>query len=213
MTRRALAALLLAACFGLPACTALGPGEADYLAGYPALAGQGLAHVVVEIPAGTHDKWEVDKATGSLRWEREDGRPRVIRYLAYPANYGMVPRTSLPSDLGGDDDPLDVLLLGPRLERGTVTRARPIGLLRLLDDGERDDKVLAVQTSGPFSDVVDLEGLESRYPGTRLILETWFTNYKGPGRVTSVGFGDAAAAMAVVQEASRYYEANARSEP
>ena len=85
-----------------------------------------------------------------------------------------------------------------------------IGVLRLIDDGDRDDKILAVRTAALFSDVVDLETFESRYPRARLIIETWFTNYKGPGRVTSAGFGDAAAAMDVVLEASQYYEENAR---
>jgi inorganic pyrophosphatase len=68
---------------------------------------------------------------------------------------------------------------------------------------------LGVRASGPLSEVVDLESFDSQFPGARLILETWFTNYKGPGRMTSGGFGDAAAAMDMVLEASRYYEAGA----
>jgi inorganic pyrophosphatase len=194
---------------GLAACGGSLLRKASYLDGYPALAGTGLVNVVVEIPAGTNEKWEVDKTSGALRWEQNGGIPRVIQYLPYPANYGMIPRTTLPRELGGDGDPLDVLLLGPRVDRGTLLEARPIGVLRLIDDGDRDDKILGVRTSGPLSDVVDLEGFDSRFPGARLILETWFTNYKGPGRVTSGGFGDAAAAMDMVLEASQYYEAHA----
>jgi inorganic pyrophosphatase len=168
-----------------------------------------LVNVVVEIPAGTNQKWEVDKASGALRFERHEGIPRVIQYLPYPGNYGMIPRTSLPREAGGDGDPLDILLLGPQVDRGTLVRARPIGVLRLLDEGYRDDKILGVRTSGPLSDIVDLATLESRCPGARVIIETWFTNYKGRGRVTSTGFGDAAAAMAIVLEASKYYEEDA----
>ncbi len=195
---------------GLSACSGSPFRKVNYIDGYPTLAGNGLVNVVVEIPAGTNEKWEVDKTTGALHWEHEDGKPRVIQYLAYPANYGFIPRTSLPRGRGGDGDPLDVLLLGSQIERGTLVRARPIGVLRLIDDGDRDDKILAVRTSALFSDVVDLETFESRYPRAGLIIETWFTNYKGPGRVTSAGFGDAAAAMEVVLEASQYYEENAR---
>ena len=202
--RSALLLLLL----GLAACGGSPLRKIDYLDGYPALPGGGLINVVVEIPAGTNEKWEVDKTTGELRWEQKGGTPRVIQYLPYPANYGMIPRTVLPRELGGDGDPLDVLLLGPRVDRGMLVEARPIGVLRLVDDGDRDDKILAVQTSGPLSDVVDLESFDSRFPGAPLILETWFTNYKGPGRVTSGGFGDAATAMDMVLEASRYYEAH-----
>ena len=53
---------------------------------------------MVEIPAGSNDKWEVDKTSGALYWEQEDGKPRVVQYLAYPGNYGMIPRTSLPHE-------------------------------------------------------------------------------------------------------------------
>jgi inorganic pyrophosphatase len=194
---------------GLAACGGSLLRKVSYLDGYPALAGSGLVNVVVEIPAGTNEKWEVDKTSGALRWEQNAGIHRVIQYLPYPANYGMIPRTSLPRELGGDGDPLDVLLLGPRVDRGTLVEARPIGVLRLLDDGDRDDKILGVGTSGPLSDVVDLESFDSRFPGARLILETWFANYKGPGRVTSGGFDDAAAAMDMVLEASQYYEVHA----
>lgn len=198
---------------GLLACSRFGPPSTDYLHGHPSRVGRDLINVVVEIPAGTNDKWEVDKTSGALRWEKQEGRPRVIQYLAYPANYGMIPRTRLPKERGGDGDPLDVLLLGPQVERGTLVQARPIGVLRLTDDGERDDKIVAVPVSGPLSDVADLKALESRYGGVRLILETWFTNYKGPDHVTSTGFGAAPEAMAVVREATRFYEQSTHHGP
>lgn len=211
VNRVGLGAALLLVSLALSACNGAHARRANYVDGYETFSDPGLVHVVVEIPAGTNDKWEVDKASGSLRWEHEDGRPRVVQYLAYPANYGMIPRTSLPHEIGGDGDPLDVLLLGPQVDRGAVVRGRPIGVLRLMDSGERDDKILAVPVDGPFSDVADLETLDSHYPGARQIVETWFIHYKGPARVTSVGFGDSADAMAVVHEASRYFEETARS--
>lgn len=181
----------------------------SFVDGYPAFPSgdetMGLFHFVVEIPAGTNDKWEVDKETGGLHWEERDGRPRVVQYLAYPGNYGMIPSTTLPYAIGGDGDPLDVLLLGPAIERGSVVLARPIGLLRLLDDGERDDKILAVQASGPLSDVRNLATLDAKYGGARAIIEIWFTNYKGTERMASNGFGDAEEALAVIREASLYF--------
>jgi inorganic pyrophosphatase len=198
--------LLALAALALAACTTPPPAATNLIDDPPAVAGVGLVHVVVEIPAGTNDKWEVGKADGVLRWEQRDGRPRVVQYLAYPGNYGMIPRTSLPRSLGGDGDPLDVLLLGPRVERGALVAARPVGVLRLADDGERDDKILAVPTSGPFSDVATLDALDARYPGALAIVETWFTHYKGPGRVASAGFEDEREAWATVVDASREYE-------
>jgi inorganic pyrophosphatase len=65
-----------------------------------------LIHVVVAIPVGTNEKWEVDNTSGTLMWTEEDGRPRVVAYLPYPGNAGFVQRTLLPRELGGDGGPL-----------------------------------------------------------------------------------------------------------
>jgi len=181
-------------------------GEVNYLTGHPAVPEEGLINVVVEIPAGTSAKWEVSEKGASIEWKLEDGKPRVVQYLAYPGNYGMIPRTRLPQEIGGDGDPLDVILLGTALERGSVVRARPIAVLRLLDQGERDDKILAVQTSGPLSDVTDLRLLEERYAGAATIVETWFTHYKGPGQLESQGLAGSDAAVTIIREASEYFE-------
>ena len=167
MKRKGPYTVLLPLVLAISACASPRERDPSYLDGYAAFADHGLVHVVVEIPAGTNDKWEVEQSSGALRWEHENGRPRVVQYLAYPVNYGMIPRTSLPREIGGDGDPLDVLLLGPRMDRGAVVRARPIGVLRLLDDGERDDKILTVPIAGPLSDALDLETLDARYPGAR----------------------------------------------
>jgi inorganic pyrophosphatase len=186
----------------------------NFLSGYPAMPDPGLVHVVVEIPAGTNEKWEVAEDGRSIEWELEDGEPRVVAYLAYPANYGMIPGTLLPRESGGDGDPLDVVLLGPALERGSVAVARPIGVLLLLDDGERDDKVLAVPLTGPLSDARDLADLQRRYPGVLAIIETWFTHYKGPGRLASRGLAGRAEALRIIEEASAHYgEASGATPP
>lgn len=203
-----LAALLAWAATG---CAVDGSGSAprdaapSFLSGHPAMPDPGMVHVVVEIPAGTNDKWEVAEDGSSLEWELVNGEPRVVAYLAYPANYGMISGTLVPRESEGDGDPLDVVLLGPALERGSVAVARPIGVLLLLDDGERDDKVLAVQTSGPLSDAADLADLRRRYPGVAAIIETWFTHYKGPGRLTSRGLAGRAEALRIIEEASAHY--------
>jgi inorganic pyrophosphatase len=170
-------------------------------------AGAGRVQVVVEIPAGTNAKWEVDKVTGRPLLEQRDGGPRVVDYLPYPANYGLLPRTLLPEEQGGDGDPLDVVLLGPARPRGAVVPARPVAVLRLFDEGARDDKILAVDLEGPLGSVNGLEELEERYPGVSAILQTWFTSYKGPGRMQSNGIGDAAEAWFRIDEAARAYAA------
>lgn len=182
-------------------------GERSFLTGFPARNDDGTINVVVEIPAGTNAKWEVDKADGVLRWELEQGQPRVVAYLGYPGNYGMVPRTLLPAEAGGDGDPLDVLVIGAPAARGDVVRCRVIGVLALLDGGETDDKLLAVAEGNALSDVRDMDELDARFPGVSGIVETWFVSYKGPGELTSRGWGGPAAATEILDTAVRAWEA------
>ena len=94
---------------------------------------------VIEIPKGSHCKYELDKYTGLLRLDR-------VLYTSthYPANYGFIPRT-----FADDGDPLDVLVLcNEPIQPMTLVRVYPIGVMRMLDDGHIDDKVIAI----PFSD-------------------------------------------------------------
>lgn len=83
------------------------------LTDYIPLNHDGDVNAVVEIPAGTLDKWELSKSNGQVEWETVNDVPRVVNYLGYPGNYGMIPRTLLPKDDEGDADPLDILVLGP----------------------------------------------------------------------------------------------------
>ena len=94
---------------------------------------------VIEIPKGGKCKYELDKNTGLLRLDR-------ILYTSthYPANYGFIPRT-----YADDGDPLDVLVLcSEPIYPLTIVRVYPIGMMRMLDGGKMDDKIIAV----PFSD-------------------------------------------------------------
>jgi len=178
----------------------------DFLRGFPTNAAPDLIHAVVEIPAGTNEKWEVGR-DGKMRWDIEDGRVRVVRYLGYPANYGIVPRTLLGREQGGDGDPLDVIVLGPSLPRGTVLAVRPIGVIELVDKGDQDDKILAVAVDGPFSAVDDLAELDLGFAGVTAIVRTWFENYKGRGKLQCGGFGDRAAALALIERCARTFAA------
>jgi inorganic pyrophosphatase len=179
--------------------------SANPLSAVPARNADGSVNALVEIPAGTGAKWELRKADGALVWEIQDGRPRVVQFLAYPANYGVIPRTLLATEDGGDGDPVDVLVLGSALPRGSVVRVRPIGVLRMLDQGDRDDKLLAVSADSPFADVRDVAELDARFPGVTAILETWFASYKGLGEVETRGFGGADEADATLGRAERSY--------
>lgn len=178
----------------------------EHLVDGPSARTESGVHVVVEIPAGTNGKWEVDKEDGALKWEFKKGAPRVVEYLPYPGNYGMVPRTLLAKEDGGDGDPLDVLVLGPAQPRGAVVEVRLIGVLRMKDGGEQDDKLLAVLEHSPFHAVRDLGDLQESFPGVDRIVETWFTSYKGPGVMESGGFADAAEAERILARAMAAYE-------
>jgi inorganic pyrophosphatase len=174
--------------------------------GHPPTNPDGTINVVVEIPTGTTAKWEVVKPSGELRWEIEKGRPRVVRYLGYPGNYGMLPRTLLPKQEGGDGDPLDVIVLGPAVPRGSVVRARVIGVLKLLDGGERDDKILAVLDGDPLAEAASVRELDEKFPGVSKIVETWFESYKGPGKLEAEGFDGPEAAVRVISTAAAAFE-------
>jgi inorganic pyrophosphatase len=183
----------------------------DFLRGFPAMYDEQYVNIVIEIPAGSNQKWEVDKVTGHLEWERVGPDSlRVVRYLPYPANYGMIPRTLLPLETGGDGDPIDIFLLGESKSRGSVTPARIIGMIQMVDRGETDDKLIAVDPNSWFASVRSVEDLEMQYPGVMTILKTFMANYKGPGFVEILGVDDVDVAMEVFRQSMIDFEHSIR---
>ena len=180
-------------------------GPKNFLTDFEPINSDGTINVVIEIPAGTAAKWEVDKKDGSLKWEFKEGKPRIVKYLGYPGNYGMIPQTLLSKELGGDGDPIDVLVLGAMVPRGSVVEAKLIGILKFLDGGEKDDKLLAVLPGTSFSDINDIQELDKKYKGTSTIIEIWFANYKGPGKVESKGIASVEEAKIVLNSAIKTY--------
>lgn len=181
-------------------------GSKNFLTDYQPTNGDGSINVVIEIPAGTAAKWEVAKSSGEIEWEFKKGKPRVVKYLPYPGNYGMIPRTLLSKEAGGDGDPLDVIVLGPAVPRGSVVKARVIGVLNLLDGGEQDDKILAVLEGTPLAEVATVKELDAKFPGVSTIVSTWFVSYKGPGELESEGFDGPEKAMQIVTTAMGAYK-------
>ncbi|MFQ5823740.1 MAG: inorganic diphosphatase [bacterium] len=179
--------------------------EKNFLTDYEPINEDGTINVVIEIPAGTTAKWEVTKPNRALKWDFKEGKPRIVNYLGYPGNYGMVPKTLLPKELGGDGDPLDVIVLGSAVPRGSVVKAKLIGVLKLLDGGEQDDKLIAVLANTPLYDVSNMKELNQKFPGVTTIIETWFVNYKGPGELESNGFGDIDKAKKILENAIKAF--------
>lgn len=197
----------------LPACAAP-PGETvatriqgdvHFLDGHPARAADGRLNAVIEVPAGTLAKWEVHAESGVLEWEMEHDARRVVQFLAYPCNYGMVPSTLHSKGSGGDGDPLDVIVLGASMARGALVPVTPIGVLGMLDGGERDEKIVAVASSTPFEKVTSIEELDERFPGATEILATWFASYKGPRSTQLTGFKGPESAAELIEEAISDY--------
>ena len=123
--------------------------------------------VVIEIPKGSKNKYELDKETGLLRLDR-------VLYSAvhYPADYGFIPRTYCD-----DGDPLDALVLGQEpVYPLTIVEARAIGVMRMRDEKGIDDKIVAVSVHDPaFSHIVD----KAELPGHLLReLRRFFEDYK-----------------------------------
>jgi len=96
--------------------------------------------VVIEVPMGSRNKYELDKETGALRLDRV-----LYGAVYYPANYGFIPRTFCD-----DLDPLDALVLGQEAVHPlTVVDARAVGVMRMRDEKGIDDKIVAVSIHDP----------------------------------------------------------------
>jgi len=156
---------------------------------------------IIEIPAGTLDKYELNKKTNSIEHEHKNGKPRVVQYSAYPANYGYIPNTLLSKENGGDGDPVDVFVLGAAVDRESELSVKIIGALKLLDKGEQDDKLIAVSPNTPFWNLNSMAELNANFPGVSVILETWLSNYKGKGKMLSQGFIEQKAALEILERA------------
>ena len=140
-------------------------------------------HALIEIPAGTRAKWEVNDKTGKLEWKLKKGKPRLVSFLGYPGNYGFIPQT-----VSGDGSPLDVIVLDSSVERGVVQNIKILGRIKLLDKGIRDDKIIAVPFSGAFKEVDTLKEMLVKFPGVLEIVHTWFEGYKG-SKIQFIGYG------------------------
>jgi len=150
-------------------------------------------NVIVEVPMGSEPiKYELDKASGAIFVDRF-----LHTAMTYPCNYGFIPHT-----LSADGDPVDAMMVGRRpLMPGCVVAARPIGVLKMEDDGGMDEKILMVPATRlhPFySDVTNYSDLPA------ILLDQirhFFEHYKDLETdkwVKIQGWGDAAEAESLI---------------
>lgn len=156
-------------------------------------------NVVVEIPEKSRNKYEYDKTLDIFRLDRALHSP-----IHYPGDYGFAPQT-----LALDGDPLDVLILviEPTFP-GCLVAARPIGLLKMLDEDKVDDKVLAVPVGEPAFD--EIKDYTEVFPHTIRKISHFFDTYKMlEGKHTKIlGWEDAASARRVILESLERFKAN-----
>jgi len=161
--------------------------------------GDDLPHefnAVIEIPMHSSVKYELDKASGLIKLDR-------VLYSAvyYPTNYGFIPQT-----LAEDDDPLDVLVLCQEtVVPLTLMKARTIGIMAMIDTGQRDHKIIAVATGDPefdgYREAADLP------PHRLLMLRRFFQDYKQlEGKAVEVdAIQPAERAFPIIQDARQRY--------
>lgn len=126
-----------------------------------------IVKAIIEIPKGSKSKYEIDKKSGLLFLDRV-----LSSSVQYPANYGFIPKTYC-----GDKDPLDILVLCQESAVPLcILRAKPIGVMKMQDQGDEDDKIIAVHADDPeFSHYNSIDEL----PPHRLKeIRNFFEEYK-----------------------------------
>lgn len=157
-----------------------------------------LVRMIVEIPKNSANKYEYDGKLGVFRLDRALYSP-----MHYPGDYGFIPGT-----LAEDGDPLDVLVMVEEPSfAGCLIEVRPVGILNMTDESERDQKVLAVPDRNPRYD--QIHTMDQVFAHIRREIEHFFTIYKElEGRVTVMdGWGDPREARrAIVESRNRYLD-------
>lgn len=155
---------------------------------------------VIECLKGERNKYEYDKDIPGVVLDRV-----LHSNVHYPADYGFIPQSFYD-----DDDPFDVLVLveDPTFP-GCIIEARPVALMKMNDDGEQDDKVVAVPTEDPrFDHIEDLADIPEQ---TRAEIDEFFSTYKNLEKgkeVQTQGWEDKVAAQAAIEHAQDLYQQN-----
>lgn len=154
-------------------------------------------NAIIEIPQGSRCKYEIDKETGLLKLDRV-----IFSSFHYPVNYGFIPRS-----YGGDKDPLDILVITSLpVQPLTLMEAKVIGVMQMVDQGDPDDKIIAVATNDPgVNHYNNIEELPKHFFDE---LRHFFEEYKRLENKTVVveEFGDKAKALLIVEEAIEFYK-------
>jgi len=161
----------------------------------PLAAKDGTYHMVVEVPRWTNAKMEIDLKS-ALNPIKQDVKKGKLRYVAncfphhgYIWNYGAIPQTwedpnhvDPSTNCKGDNDPIDVCEIGSVIHpRGTVLKVKVLGVFAMIDEGETDWKVIAIDVNDPLAENLnDIHDVDRLMPGFLKATVEWFKIYKMP---------------------------------
>jgi inorganic pyrophosphatase len=160
-----------------------------------------VVQAIIEIPKGSKAKYELDKNAGILRLDRV-----LYSSVYYPGNYGFIPRT-----LGDDHDPLDILVISQiEIQPLCIVRARVIGVMRMIDSGEGDDKIIAIAEDDiSVSHIADVSQIPEHFFSE---LRHFFEEYKRLENKTVLveDFQEKETAIQIIKRAIDNYSNNVR---
>lgn len=156
-----------------------------------------IVNGIIEIPKGTRAKYELDKESGMLKLDRV-----LFSSVYYPANYGFIPKTYCD-----DNDPLDILILSQiDIVPLCIVSAKVIGVMRMIDGGEADDKIIAVAEGDPsVNHINDISELPQHFISE---MRNFFEDYKKLEKKTVVveEFQSKELAVEIVRKAIQDYK-------
>ncbi|MEK7509544.1 MAG: inorganic diphosphatase [Patescibacteria group bacterium] len=156
-------------------------------------------NVIIEIPRGSSNKYEIDKETGLIKLDRANYGP-----TPYPFDYGFAPQT-----LWEDGDALDVIVLSSfPIHPGILVPVRPVALMKMTDTGESDDKIIGVPVDDRrWEDVVDVGDLNKHaLKEIKLFFETIKQLKKKPSVVTVHEFKGKVEALEAIKKSVKLYK-------
>jgi len=161
----------------------------------PMLSGEGVYNMVVEVPRWSNAKIEIDLKS-PLNPLKQDVKKGKLRFVAncfphhgYIWNYGAIPQTwedpnhtDDSTNCKGDNDPIDVCEIGHRIHpRGSVVQVKVLGVFAMIDEGETDWKVIAIDVNDPLAENLnDINDVDKVMPGFLKATVEWFKIYKMP---------------------------------
>ncbi|XP_067010871.1 inorganic pyrophosphatase isoform X2 [Anabrus simplex] len=196
-------------------------------------AAKGIVNMVVEVPRWTNAKMEINlkEVLNPIKQDVKKGKLRFVAncfpHHGYIWNYGALPQTWENPDIldestgcKGDNDPIDVIEIGYRVaKRGEVIQVKVLGTIALIDEGETDWKIIAIDVRDPLAEQMkDVADIEKHYPGLLKATIEWFKIYKIPDGKPENQFafnGEAKNrefALHVIEEVHKYWQSLVKKE-